>query len=65
MARTTEINMSDAIRLEVLPPADGALSTALTYSTHPDRDGLGAARGILSGVVLALPFWAFVAYLFW
>jgi hypothetical protein len=60
-----EINMSDAIRLEVLPPADGTPSTALTYSTHPDRDGLGAARGILSGIVLALPLWAFVSYLFW
>jgi hypothetical protein len=60
-----EINMSDAIRLEVLPPADGTLSTALADANSPDRDGLGAARGILSGIVLALPFWAFVAYLFW
>jgi hypothetical protein len=65
MARAMEINMSDAIRLEVLPPVDGTLSTAPTDANSPDRDGLGAARGILSGIVLALPFWAFVAYLFW
>jgi hypothetical protein len=63
-ARAMEINVSDAIRLEVLPPADGTLSTALT-DPAPDRDGLGAARGILSGVVLALPFWIFIAHLFW
>lgn len=60
-----EINMSDAIRLEVTPAADGTLSAALTDPTHPDRDGLGAARGILSGIALVLPFWTFIAYLFW
>jgi hypothetical protein len=60
-----ETNVSDAIRLQVLPPADRTLSTALTDANSPDRDGLGAARGILSGIALALPFWAFIAYLFW
>jgi hypothetical protein len=63
-ARVMEINVSDAIHLEVLPPADGTLSTAPTEPTHLDRDGLGAARGLLSGIMLALPFWAFIAYLF-
>ena len=60
-----EINVSDLIRLEVLPPNDGTLSTALPDPTHPDSDGLGAARGILSAIALALPFWIFIAYLFW
>lgn len=38
---------------------------ALTETTYPDHDGLGAARGLLSGIILAIPFWALVAYLVW
>lgn len=57
--------MSDAIRLEGLPPANGTLSTALTDPIHPDRDGLGAVHGILTGIVLVLPFWILIVYLFW
>ena len=57
--------MSDATHFAVLPTGE-PLSTAPTEATsHPDRDGLGAARGLLSGIVLALPFWALVAYLVW
>ena len=59
------MNMSDAIRIEVLPLADGTPSTAPANPILPEGDGLGAARGILSGIVLALPFWALVVYLFW
>jgi hypothetical protein len=62
-----EISMSDATRFEVFhgAPADVTLSTAMIEATPPEYDGLGAARGILSGIVLVLPFWALVAYLFW
>jgi hypothetical protein len=58
-----EMQLSDADRIETAMAPDAVLRPRATYESKVEQDsGRSMARGIMTAVVIAAPFWALVAF---
>jgi hypothetical protein len=58
-----EMQLSDADRIETGMAHDAVVRPRATYESRVEHDsGRSTARGIMTAVVIAAPFWALVAF---